>query len=77
MKNSPEWLNSRSEQGEESVCKLEDRSTEIRQYEEQNVKRIKTYEQRPVGQHKLYQYMHNGSSRWGGDRERGRKNIKE
>lgn len=46
MKNSLEWLNSRSKQGEESICKLKDRSTEIRQYEEQKEKRIKTCERR-------------------------------
>lgn len=77
MKNSPAWLNSRSEQGEENICELEDRSTEIRHYEEQKEKRIKIHEQRPVGHRQVYHHMHNGSSRWRGDRERGRKNIKE
>ena len=74
MKNSPEWLNSRSGQGEESICKLKDTSTEIRQSEEQKEKRLKTNEQRPMGHHQVCQYMHNGNYRRG-DRERGRKKI--
>lgn len=47
LKNSIDDFNSRGEEGEERISKLEDRSTKIIQLQEQKEKRMKGYEKSP------------------------------
>lgn len=75
-KNSLEGFNSRCEQSEERINRLQDRSVKITQSEEQKGKKENSTEpKRFVGQHEVYQYTHNRCPRRRGERERGRKNI--
>lgn len=72
--NSLAGFKNRLEQKEKRINKLEGRSIEIIQFEEQKEKRIKNNEQslRLMGQQ---QYMQNESPRKGEDRERIRENM--
>ena len=65
-------LNSKSEHAEEGISELEDRSTKITKYEEENKIRMKKNEkhhQRPVEYHQMYQDMHKGSLIRKGEKE--------